>query len=268
MIDAYLDETGIHDGAPMCFVTGFFGGRGQWKKVADSWRRVLDRFEVPLDQFHALNAVKRRKLFGKMDGRTHARFMLDLSQAIIDFKVCPVSYGVVVSDFYIFTEKERRFLTGMEITPDRKLTGTGNPNKPYFMPFLHVVRTVASYAPKGGLAHFFVGVERPFYGYAKDMFDVLKNGPNTGNYRERLGNIDAPLAKETPQLQAADFFAYMTYDRARDCLASGNWFKPSIPALDVLTRKARSVDDLVFYNRETITGMLGQIDPVSRLLLK
>jgi hypothetical protein len=50
MIDAYPDETGIHDGAPMCFVAGFFGGRGQWRKLADSWRRVLNRFEVPLNQ--------------------------------------------------------------------------------------------------------------------------------------------------------------------------------------------------------------------------
>lgn len=268
MIDAYLDETGIHDGAPMCFVTGFFGGRGQWKKVADSWRSVLNRFEVPLDQFHALYAVKRRKFFANMDERAHAQFMIELAKAITDFKLYPVSFGVVVSDFYLFTENERRFLTGMEITPEGKLSGTGNPNKPYFMPFLHVVRTVASYAPKGGLAHFFVGVDRPFHGYAKGMFDVLKNGPNTRNYRERLGNIDAPLAKETPQLQAADFFAYMTYDRARDCIASGNWFKPSIPALDVLTRKARSVYDLVFYNRETISAILAQIDPAYRLLLK
>jgi hypothetical protein len=194
--------------------------------------------------------------------------MIELAKAVADFKVHPVSFGVVVSDFYLFTENERRFLTGMEITPEGKLSGTGNPNKPYFMPFLHVVRTVASYAPKGGLAHFFVGVERPFYGYATDMFDVLKNGPNTGNYRERLGNIAAPLAKETPQLQAADFFAYMAYDRARDCIASGNWLKPSIPSLDVLTRKARSVDDLVFYNRDTIGAMLAQIDPAYRLLLK
>lgn len=268
MIDAYLDETGIHDGAPMCFVTGFFGGRGQWRKVAGSWRDVLHRFEVPVDQFHALYAVKRRKFFANMDEHTHAQFMTELAKAITDFKVYAVSFGVVVSDFYMFTENERRFLTGMEITPAGKLSGTGNPNKPYFMPFLHIVRTVASYAPKGGVAHFFVGVERPFHGYAKDMFEVLKGGPNTGNYRERLGAIEAPLAKETPELQAADFFAYMAYDRARECVASGNWFKPSIPALDALTRKARSVDDLVFYNRDTITGMLAQIAPPYRLLLK
>jgi len=252
----------------MCFVTGFFGGRGQWKKVEDSWRSALDRFEVPLDQFHALHAVKRRKFFAKMDEHMHARFIVELAKAIADFKVYPVSFGVVVSDFYLFRESERRFLTGMEITPEGKLSGTGNPNKPYFMPFLHVVRTVASYAPKGGYAHFFVGVDRPFYGYAKEMFGVLKSGPNTGNNRERLGNINAPLAKDTPQLQAADFFAYMTYDRARECVTTGNWFKSAIPALGVLARKAQSVRDLVFYNRDTISAMLAQIDPAYRLLLK
>jgi hypothetical protein len=97
MIDAYLDEAGIHDGAAICFVAGFFGGRGQWKRVARAWEKVLKRYGIPLDDFHALDAAKRRKLFGKMEVSTHDRFMLELSKSILDFKVYPVSYGIVVS---------------------------------------------------------------------------------------------------------------------------------------------------------------------------
>jgi hypothetical protein len=267
MIDAYLDEAGIHDGAAICFVAGFFGGRGQWKRVAKAWERILKRYGIPLDEFHALDAAKRRKIFRTMDEATGDRFMLELSRSIVEFKVYPVSYGVVVSDFYQFTEKERRFLTGMEITPEGRLKGTGNPNKPYFMPFLHVVRAVAAYAPTGGLAHFFVGIDKQFYGYAKDILDIIRGSKSTGNNRERLGEIEAPTAKNTPQLQAADFFCYLTYDRAQQCLSTGNWFRRANPPLDVLARKAKSVNDLVFYNHDTISDMLSQLPPEYRLLL-
>jgi hypothetical protein len=267
MIDAYLDEAGIHDGAAICFVAGFFGGRGQWKRVARAWEKVLKRYGIPLDEFHALDAAKRRKLFGKMDESTHDRFMLELSKSIVDFKVYPVSYGIVVSDFYEFTEKERRFLTGMEITPDGRLTGTGNPNKPYFVPFLHVVRTVAAYAPRGGLAHFFVGVDKQFYGYAKDILDIIRGSESTGNNRERLGKIEAPTARNTPELQAADFFCYLTYDRAQQCLSVGHWLIRAIRPLDVLARKAQDANDLVVYNRDTINGLLSQLPLQYRLLL-
>ena len=34
MIDAYLDESGIHDGADICVVAGYFGGPSQFKKLA------------------------------------------------------------------------------------------------------------------------------------------------------------------------------------------------------------------------------------------
>jgi hypothetical protein len=34
MIDAYLDESGIHDGAEVCLIAGYFGGRVQWRKFS------------------------------------------------------------------------------------------------------------------------------------------------------------------------------------------------------------------------------------------
>jgi hypothetical protein len=268
MIDAYLDETGIHDGAPMCFISGFFGRREEWKKVDDSWRLVLDKYNVPLDKFHALEVVKRRKLFMNWEGQAHSQFMNELAGAVTEFSVYPVSFGIVNDDFYSFSENQRRFLTGMEVTPNGRFEGTGNPNKPYFTPFMHIVRQVASYAPASRHAHFFFGLDRPFHGYAQEIFNILKSSPNRNNFRDRLGDLSAPNAKETPQLQAADFLTYLTYDHARDCLKAGDWHLRAVPALESLVRKARSLNDLVYYNNETMTAMLMKLPAEIRALLE
>jgi hypothetical protein len=46
MIDAYLDESGIHDGAAVCVIAGFYGGRGHWRRFESLWRYTLSQFEV------------------------------------------------------------------------------------------------------------------------------------------------------------------------------------------------------------------------------
>jgi hypothetical protein len=265
MIDAYLDEAGIHDGAPMCLISGFWGGRGQWRKVENAWRKVLHRYDVPIDEFHALQAVKRRKLFQGMDDKTHARFMMDLVNSIIPFKIYPIMCGIVVDDFNGLPIKQRRFLTGAQITSQGELIGTGNPNKPYFAPFFHLVRRIASYAPVGGRAHFFFGLDRPFAGYAQEMFRVIKSG--TGNFRERIGDPSFPLAKETPQLQAADFFAYLNYDHGRTCLEKGTFYRRGAAPFETLTRKARDRADLVFLDRETLQTTLRGIPFEHQIIL-
>jgi hypothetical protein len=55
VIDAYLDESGIHDGAAMCVVGGYWSGRTRWRQLDNDWRKVLNKFNVPLERFHAKN---------------------------------------------------------------------------------------------------------------------------------------------------------------------------------------------------------------------
>src|ERR1700683_5218102 len=71
MIEGYIDETGIHDGATVCVIAGYFGGRGQWKRFEHDWRLALKDSEVPLADFHALNFMKRRKFFFGWDDVRH-----------------------------------------------------------------------------------------------------------------------------------------------------------------------------------------------------
>jgi hypothetical protein len=46
VIEAYLDETGIHDGAAFCVIAGYFGGPGQWKKFDNVWRLSVTSYSV------------------------------------------------------------------------------------------------------------------------------------------------------------------------------------------------------------------------------
>ena len=51
MLQGYLDESGIQEGAPLCLIGGFFGGPGQFKKFGKAWQTVLNQYEV--QEFHA-----------------------------------------------------------------------------------------------------------------------------------------------------------------------------------------------------------------------
>jgi hypothetical protein len=58
MIEAYLDESGVHGTAPICVIAGYFGGARQWAELEAAWRRILNDASVPLEEFHALDFVK------------------------------------------------------------------------------------------------------------------------------------------------------------------------------------------------------------------
>ncbi len=205
MIDAYLDESGIHDGAAICVIGGFFGGSKQWGQLEKEWPKVLARYGVQLHEFHAKDMLKAQR---------HQPMLKDLTSLIARFnKIRPVSFGVVVEDFNSLSLIQRKFLTGA-IVRDRKLISTGSPNKPYFVPFQNCIKCVCEYAPIGGKAHFFFGLDKPFAGYATEMFKQTKEVPVPGSdwkTKNRLGDPAFPLAAETPQLQAADLFVHLSY---------------------------------------------------------
>ena len=43
MIKAYLDESGIHDGAAICTVAGYAAPWRQWKKFTPKWQSILKK---------------------------------------------------------------------------------------------------------------------------------------------------------------------------------------------------------------------------------
>ena len=256
MMESYLDESGIHDGANACVISGYYGGAGQWKRFEAAWRKALHDSEVPLEKFHAKNLIKRVGFFLGWDDARYNRLIGDLELAVIGQKIYPFSVGIVVADFNSFTLEQRRFFTGARIL-DGKLVGTGAPSKPYFCPFQECLRIAAGGAPVGGKTHFFFGLDRPFAEYARVFMADIVSDP-LAQYRERIGTPAFPLAKETPQLQAADFLAYRTYVDMQDGVVKNSWGEIPPPHLRSLLERRKSTEDFLYYNREALQATLNK----------
>jgi hypothetical protein len=260
MIDAYLDESGIQAGAPVCVIAGYYGGQGQWRKFEADWKKLLQRFDLPMEKFHAKDLLKRAGFFHDRERWTadkHERFLVAAGETITRWKVYPVSSSVIVRDFNSFSEIHRRFLTGATLK-DGRLVSTGSPNKPYFVPFIHCVRRIASYAPVGGKAHFFFGLDRTFKEYAVALYAEIKSNP-INPYIERLGDTGFPLASETAQLQASDLLVHLTYRFAQERTAANDW--SVLPQGLLLTCLSRTVEneDHTYYDEPTMTGSIQEI---------
>jgi uncharacterized protein DUF3800 len=220
MIDAYLDESGIHDGSKVCVIAGYFGGPGQMKRFEKAWKKTLAEYSFPMKDFHAKDVLKIPK---------HAPMLRALAKLAGEQpKVYPVAFGIVVDDFYAFSKDERRFLTGAMLgNKSGKLSTSGCPSKPYFCPFQQVIKIVTGYAPVGGKAHFSFGVNRPFAEYALALFkqmhaqNDMEKPWSTWNSRHSLGEPFFPSAEETAPLQAADLLVHLVYLHMTESIQRG-----------------------------------------------
>ena len=250
MIEAYLDESGIHDGAPVCVIAGYYAGVVRWRQFEKLWRKLLSEFEVPLEEFHAKELLGRKGFFFKWTDRKYEDFIDGVTKTIAEYKIHPVSLGIVLDSFRECSESQRRFPTGGRIAAGKFIT-TGCPSKPYFVPFLRCIEKVASYAPYGGKAHFFFGLDRHFAGYAMEyMKDV--SADKEARFSERIGTPSFPLASETPQLQAADFLSYGTYLDMQERAKHNTWHEPAPPLIKKLIKRAQSAEDFQYFDKDVI----------------
>jgi hypothetical protein len=269
MIDAYLDESGIHDGAAVCVIAGYFGGRGQWRKLEQAWKQALNEFDVPMEKFHAKELYPKPTGFFRhhWDTSRHEPFLQRLAAAVADCgKINPVGFGVIVEDFFSYSENVRKFFTGANMK-DGQPTTLGCPNKPYFLPFQRCLVRVCEYAPIGGKAHFFFGLDRPFAGYANELFAQIKSTTVQPEIKRRLGDPSFPLAKETPQLQAADLLTHLTYHYMLDTHRQNviGQIQP-FPLLATCIRNRRANEDFGFFDKTMMRENLILAAEVSRQL--
>jgi len=252
MIKAYLDESGVHQGAAICVIAGYFGRRRQWEEFEKDWRKGLEDYKVPMKEFHAKDLVpKQSGFFWKWPkGRCEA-FVERMAKTIAKHRLYPVSSGIIVKDFNSFSLKQRRFLTGATLNKHGRLVTTGSPNKPYFVPFMYCLRRVIYYTPLSGKAHFFFGLDTPFSGYARSLFQEFKTVPIPlpDKFQERLGDIAFPMAKETPQLQAADLLVHLTYQHMLERQKVGDWHVMASGVLAISIRNRRAAHDFTFLDK-------------------
>lgn len=252
MIQAFLDESGIHNDAEVCVIAGYYGYPGAWKKLNDRWKSILRSAEVPLDKFHALDLIQHRGFFFEMPRDDHEKLKMSLARAVASFRVYPVTVALIMEDFRSLTTEQKRFFTGATID-DRsspgKLKTSGRPSTPYFMPFSHCVRTVYDNNPNREI-EFHFGFARPFLGYAKEMFDVIRTRHPAA--REPIQS----QAKNTPQMQIADFLCHTSYKHMLERHSAKDWnVLPAEPLYSLLTNLQRP-ENCRFFNRETIAESL------------
>lgn len=279
MLDAYLDESGIHDGASACVLAGYFGGRGRWKDFEADWMRMLSRFQVPMQEFHAKSLYPKPTGYFKHEWKgDHQEFLEAITTTIARHnKIHPICAGLSIDDFNTFSHEERRFFTGAGVNQNSKLTTSGAPSKPYFFLFQTCVISISHYTSKGSKAHFFFGLGRPFAEYATALFaQILNSKPQDSklrkellllDWKDRLGTLSFPLAKQTPQLQAADFFANLTYHHV---LAAGEniEFAQPNPLLSRCIQNARSRQDFSFFTKYNLQVQLQVAYEVSQRAVK
>jgi hypothetical protein len=252
MLEAYFDESGIHENAAICVIAGYFGYANHWRAQEKKWRKVLADFSFPLEDVHATELVSSHR---------HQPMLKKLAEAIAKSSIYPISAGIVVDDFYSFSEKQRKWMTGATLDEKtRKLRTSGSPNRPYYTPFQLCLKKITDYTRPGRKANFFFGLDRPMAKYAKVMFTQIKTEKfwpeSDWATKRRLGDPAFPLAKETPQLQAADLFVHLVYQHMLERHNARNWNVNPRGLLATCLRNKRSNSDHFFQNKACLQGTL------------
>lgn len=270
MLKAYFDESGVHRGAKACVVAGYWGKIGPWRRFEKNWRLVLRRFRVPIEQFHAKELLNRNGLFHRWDDETYQDFLRQIGAVVRECRIHPVCYGVFAEDFFSLSLPERRFLTGATWhAGKRKFLSSGNPEKPYFVAFTECLKIVGAYTPAVGRVHFFFGSDRPAAEYATKLFRYLKRRtqltrlakiPVDSRFStEKFGGIHFPLAKETPSLQVADLFAYLSYVYMIERRASGDWQTPPGALLSNLLQNIKQANDAAYHSAQLMRDIISVV---------
>src|SRR6266850_2387043 len=235
VLEAYLDESGIHEGARVCTVGGFSGRAGVWRKVESEWNNILLKAGIQEFGFHSRQFFPRDDQGRRLGPYRHwtdenaDRFLDALVQVVLRNRIFPLAHGIVVRQWHALPLETRKWLSGAKFR-DGKFVTSGSPNKSYYLPFHFCVLGTAKHSGPISKVHFFVGLDKTFSGYARVLFEQIRNQEKLP-YRHLLGDIDFPLSKQKPGLQAADLLVYQLYQHNRARFAGPAGMRPLLRRL-------------------------------------
>ena len=269
MFKFYMDDSGTHGDARVSIAAGYIARARSWRKFEEDWRWALDKFKVPLDRFHAKNFYPKPPRGSWFDDRWEnagrheefAKFMANLIAA--HHRIQPVGIGILVDDFMACPEDLRRWLTGAEIEKG-VLKTSGSPNSAFFYSFNECMKKAATGLPRGNQIHPSFGLGSPLSGYALDLINRMAKKKKTGrdfNWDAILGDPVFPLAAKTPELQAADYLAYVMYHYITEMLKAGRsgqdlYYSPPSPILEILIKNRQDASSFKLLNHEAIREAL------------
>lgn len=264
MIEAYMDESGIHDGAHACVIAGYWGSKKKWTKFETRWKQILrDANEPTLTEFHSTdfwNAQGQRKgVFAQWSEQKANGFIDDLANCIADSRVFPTAATLVVAEYERLNRDEKMFLTGGNLhTATQQWVTSGAPKRTYFVPFRFAVEYPAVNCPSGLHVHYVFDLNKQFKTYALEYFSLIKQNPKI-RARHRMGSIDFAASDTAIGLQAADMLAYQTYKFGKVRIESGPkapHVSGTPPLLQKLMTNLRDDSDFPFIERDGLNVML------------
>ena len=256
VIESYLDESGIHGDAKICVVAGYYGTHAAWRKFEGEWRVILRKYGLESHGFHAKEfwGHKNGKRVPPYDGWTDEKassFIDSLVQTITRNRIFPVGNAIIVGEWNALSLDQRRSLSGAEFKNGR-FVSSGSPNKPYYIPFLFCVYNSVNHSGTTEKVHFFAGLDKDFSKYAVVLYQgILKDERIL--VRDLLGNIDFPLSKDTPPLQAADLLAYQLYQHN---LVRFHRSTTKSPILERIIKHRRPDQSFLVFGRKRLLDLL------------
>ena len=268
MLEACMDESGIHDGAHVCVVAGYWGSVKKWKRFESRWKQIIKETNEPtLKEFHSTefwnSKGERHGLFAQWSDAKADKFIDALADCIVDSKVFPTSAVLVTEEWKKLTREERMFLTGGIYDPRiDQWSERGAPNRIYFYPFSLAVANPAIGCPAGLHVHYVFDLNKQFKHHALKLYELLKRDKNL-KCRHQLGGIDFENGGSVVGLQAADLLAYQTYKHAPVRIAAKRqlFLDELPPLLKKLVSNARFESEFPFLDGEGLNLALQHIPP-------
>ena len=212
MLQAFIDESGIHGNAPFCVVAGYVGGARQWKRFEALWEPHAKKQDFHAKRFFQRDPQgKRVSPYNEWDDAKAEAYYSDLLDAIASVKIYPIGGIVDVVEFWKYTKAERAHLTGSD-RRNGKMTLSGAPTKPYYLAFQEAIVSSLEWLDGNDLQiHFTFDQQEQFAPLALDMFRYFKQPEYP--YARKMGSAIYTSRLEAIGLQAADMLCYSWFQR-------------------------------------------------------
>lgn len=249
-VEAYCDESGTHDRAPVCVFAGYVGGYRQFRRLEKKWEGLVGH--LPNGDFHAKEFFARDSLgrrvgpYGKWTDKQAREFLDSLIDAIHSANVHPRGALTNVAAFLARDLEERIALTGGTYDTQRWIT-KGSPKKPYYLSYHAHLTECVGYADKDHPLNVFCDQEKQLSGHANEMWAIFqKLNPH---FSERCGALVFGSRIKIKLLQAADLLAATLYRHATN---------PTDEVLYAAARLVEKENKIFDYNERGIALALEQ----------
>jgi hypothetical protein len=260
------DESGIHDDAPVCILSGYIASIQQWLWFDDRWMDVLGRHDVfdfhskdffavdergrRVGRYRSLSDPAHKCSYGDWPDDQAAAFINGLLGAINQSNIVPIGAYVSASDFWSFTYGERKYLTGGKLDANLKWVSSGAPSKAYFLLYDHCLAEAGHLTGAGKKTLFVFDQQKQFEGRALQQFgESIASLQREGDpIAKRLAGVLFQERSEVLGLQAADLYTHCWYRYIAQPHSAG----PRLDALQQLTVKAPGMK---IYSRAHMEGL-------------